>query len=305
MVRGGIVESRHHGRVVALDAAGAVVLAVGDVNAPLLPRSSLKPLQATGMVDAGLDVPLDCLALACASHSGQPRHVSVVRRLLSSAGLDEAALDNTSDMPIDAGVRRSMTRAGMGKDRLHQNCSGKHAAMLATCVAAGWPTEGYRSPEHPVQTAIADAVSRLAGEPIAGVTVDGCGAPVFALSLLGLARAFAAVATSPETTAAGRCADAMRADPWLVGGTGRDVTELMTALPGLIAKEGAEGVYAVALPDGRAVAVKVDDGASRARLPAVVASLRRLGVDDPALARWETSAVLGHGEPAGEVRAVL
>jgi L-asparaginase II len=176
------------------------------------------------------------------------------------------------------------------------NCSGKHAAMLATCVAAGWPTQGYRDPSHPLQQSLRATVEELTGDRVAATVVDGCGAPLFAVSLTGLARAFSRL---------GRPAAAMRSHPFLVGGEGRDVTALMSGVPGLVAKDGAEGVYAAGFDDGRAVAVKIDDGGARARMPVVVAALRLLDVDEAALYELATVAVLGHGDRVGEVRALL
>ena len=303
VVRNGVVESRHHGSVLAVDAAGTRVIAVGDVDAPIFPRSSMKPLQAVGMLRAGWSPPDDeQVALACASHSGEPMHVAVVRRTLAAAGLDETALDNTPDLPLNVAAAREIVRAGGGPTPLLQNCSGKHAAMLATCVAVGAPTVGYRAADHPVQVAIRRAVEDLAGEPVSAVAVDGCGAPLFAISLTGLARAFTRIATSAPGSAEHRVAAAMRARPVLVGGTGRDVTALMQAVDGLIAKDGAEGVYAAATADGRAVALKVDDGAGRARAPIMVAALRRIAVDAAGLDAVGTVPVLGHGEPVGLVR---
>jgi L-asparaginase II len=298
VVRNGFVESRHHGRVVALNVDGSVAFAVGDVEAPMFPRSSIKPVQATAMLDAGWQ-PDDAaqIALACASHSGEDAHVAVVRRILASAGLDVSALQNTPDLPLNDTAARAVLRAGGDKDALHQNCSGKHAAMLATCVANGWPTDTYREPQHPLQQAIRRTVERLAGEPVAAEAVDGCGAPLFAISLVGLARAFAGLTD-------GVVGDAMRAHPDLIGGTGRDVSALMRDIPGLIAKDGAEGVYAAALSDGLAVAVKIDDGAGRARRVVLAWALEQLGVDPSATAALRDVPVLGHGERVGFVRNV-
>ena len=271
----------------------------------MLPRSSAKPLQAVGMVRAGLEVDDEQLAVVCASHSGTPRHVEVVRGLLSRAGLDETDLDNTPGMPIDGETRRAMIRAGEGPSRIAQNCSGKHAGMLATCVAAGWPTAGYRDSAHPLQRSLRGTIEDLTGDTVTASVVDGCGAALFAVTLLGLARSFARLATAPGGSPEHRCANAMRAHPDLVGGAGRDVTALISALPGLIAKDGAEGVYAAALADGRAVAVKIDDGAERARLPVLVAAMRALDVHAPVLDELATTPVLGHGKPVGETRATF
>jgi L-asparaginase II len=269
----------------------------------MLPRSSAKPLQAAGMLRAGLQVDDEELAVVCASHSGEPRHIEVVRRLLTGAGLDESALDNTPGMPIDGEARRAMIRAGDGPSRIAQNCSGKHAGMLATCVAADWPSAGYRDADHPLQRSLRATIEGLTGDVVTASVVDGCGAALFAVTLSGLARSFARLATAPEGTAEQRCFAAMRAHPGLVGGKGRDVTTLISEVPGLIAKDGAEGVFAVALSDGRAVALKIDDGGERARLPVLVAALRVLGVQSPALDELGTVPVLGHGDPVGEVRA--
>jgi L-asparaginase II len=305
VTRNGVVECAHHGSVVALAADGSVVLSAGDVESPILPRSSLKPLQATGMLRAGLDVPGEQLALVCASHSGEPEHLDVVRRLLAGAGLTEADLDNTPGWPLSGAARTEWQCAGRPQTSLTQNCSGKHAGMVAACVAAGWPTQGYRSPDHPLQQLLRSTVEDLTGEKGGAIVVDGCGAPNFATSLVGLARGFATLATSAPDVDEGRCAEAMRGHPQLVGGTGRDVTRLMSGVPGLIAKDGAEGVYAGAMPDGRAFAVKIDDGAGRARTPVAVAALRALGVAAPVLDELETGTVLGHGQPVGEVSALI
>ena len=299
VVRNGFVESRHHGRVVALNADGSTAFAIGAVEAPMFPRSSVKPLQASALLEAGWRPGDDAeIALACASHSGEDVHLDVVRRILASAGLDARDLQNTPALPLSEDAARALIRAGGDKDSLHQNCSGKHAAMLATCVAGGWPTDTYLEPGHPVQRAIRATIEKLTGDPAGATAVDGCGAPLFATSLVGLARAFAALATT-------RVADTMRAHPDLVGGTGRDVTAAMREIPGLMAKDGAEGVYAAALPDGRAVAVKIDDGGGRARGPVLARALELLGVDADATQSLRDVPVLGHGVPVGAVRAVF
>lgn len=268
LVRSGFVESVHHGSVVVTAPDGTVRAAVGDVAEPVYPRSSNKPLQALGMLRAGLDVADDDLALTCASHSGEPEHVERALTLLEKAGLDEDALQCPPDTPRGepAGERR---RAAM-------NCSGKHAGMLAACVSAGWPTATYTDPGHPLQVLIAETVSGMTGESIAWTGVDGCGAPLLAYSLTGLARAFGRLVTADAGDPA-RVAGAMRAHPWLVAGTGREDTVLMNAVPGLLMKGGAEGVHAFALGDGTAVALKIADGNARAREPILVEALRLLG----------------------------
>jgi L-asparaginase II len=305
VVRSGFVEGHHRGSVIAPDAGGDPVLAVGEPDRPVFPRSSNKPMQAVGMLEAGLDLDGELLALACASHSGEAFHLDGVRRILAAAGLTEGALQTPPEYPVDEAEKLSYAAAGGGPTPLAMNCSGKHAAMLATCVANGWPTSTYADPDHPLQRGLRATVERLAGEPVAAVGVDGCGAPLFALTLTGLARAFAAIATAPAGTPEHRVATAIRAHPEWLGGTRRDVTRLIAGVPGLIAKDGAEGVYAAALPDGRVAALKVDDGGQRARPPVMVAALRALGVGAPVLDELAEAALLGGGEPVGAVRCVL
>jgi L-asparaginase II len=300
VVRSGFVESRHHGSVVVLDANGAVRDAVGDVTDPMFPRSSNKPLQTVGMLRAGL-VPADeaDLALISGSHYAEDFHVRRVRAMLAAAGLDATALRCPDALPLGADDQAAVLRSGGGPEPVFMNCSGKHAGMVATCVAAGWPLESYPEPKHLLQVALADAVAELVGEPIAATGVDGCGAPVFALSLTGLARAFLRLVDAAPGTPERRVADAMRAHPALVAGTGVADTVLMAAVPGLLAKGGAEGVVAVAMPGAGAVALKISDGAMRARQPVLTSALRRLDVPVPVI----EEPVLGGGRPVGEVRA--
>jgi L-asparaginase II len=303
-VRSGFVESAHRASVVATSSDGAHLLALGAVDDPVFPRSSNKPLQTVAMVRSGLRMPAEHLALASASHSGEDFHVSGVRAMLASAGLSEADLQNTPDYPVDEQSREAVIRAGGRKLPITQNCSGKHAAMLATCVVNGWDTATYREPQHPLQQAIAQTLSELTGDPIGAVAVDGCGAPVMAVTLAGLARSFGRLASAQPGTAEAEVADAIRAHPDYLGGTGRDVTALIAQTPGLVAKDGAESVYAVGLADGRGVALKVADGYPRAKPVILAAVLRRLGVESGALAQLESSPVLGHGEPVGAIVAV-
>ncbi|MDP3712974.1 MAG: asparaginase [Mycobacteriales bacterium] len=299
VVRSGWVESTHTGSVLAVRADGTVALALGDVTTPVFPRSSNKPLQAVGMLVLGWDPADDELALATASHSGEEQHLEVVRRTLASAGLPESALACPPSLPLHEPSAHALLARGEHATPLTMNCSGKHAAMLATCALHGWPTDGYLAPDHPLQAALVAAVERQAGERVEHVAVDGCGAPQHALTLTGLARAFGRLA-SGDGDAQARTAAAMRAHPGLVGGTDRDVTQLMEHVPGLVAKDGAEAVFAAGLPDGSAVAVKIADGGGRGRTPVLVAGLRALGVTD--LDRWASSPVLGGGRPVGEAR---
>jgi L-asparaginase II len=312
VVRSGFAESRHRGAIAVVDAGGAtLLLQAGLVDVPMFPRSSNKPMQAAAMLRCGLGLTGNLLALAAASHSGEDFHVAGVRDILAGAGLTPAALQCPPDLPLDEAAQRRLLRGGGEPDRLHMNCSGKHAAMLATCVAAGWPTASYTEPDHPLQAEIRAAIERLAAEPVTAVGVDGCGAPLFAISLTGLARAFGALVRAEPGSPERRVADAMRAHPAWTSGSTRPERILMAAVPGLLLKSGAQGVEALALADGRAAAFKIDDGAREARTAVTVALLRALGVgaepgtDTGALAALARPPVLGGGRVVGEIRATL
>ncbi|MCX2926331.1 asparaginase [Streptomyces sp. NEAU-W12] len=302
LIRGDVIEGVHYGSVVVLAADGSVELQIGDVEAAFYPRSALKPVQAVALLRAGLPLDGDLLALAAASHSGEERHLSGTRRILELAGLAENDLRNVTDLPFDPVVREDWIRAGRLPSRLAQNCSGKHAAMLYTARLNGWSLDDYLDPAHPLQQAIAEVVEDLTGQSVARVTVDGCGAPLFSVSLHGLARAAARITTAPPGTPEARVADAMREHAEMVSGSGRDVAALMRAVPGLLAKDGFEGVQIAALPDGRAVAVKIADGADRARVPVAAAALARCGVDPAALAEFAGAPLLGGGAVVGSIR---
>lgn len=313
VIRSGRTESWHRGSLVVLDARGCVLLSAGVVDQPMFPRSSNKPMQAAAMLGCGLDLPDDrLLALAAASHSGEEFHIEGVREILGGAGLAESDLQCPPDLPLDDEAKAELLRVGGKRDRVYMNCSGKHAAMLTTCVAAGWPTASYRDPEHPLQHRIKATIERLAAEPVTAIGVDGCGAPLMALSLAGLARAFAAIPQSSDGSAELQVADAMRAYPAWMSGTRRYEAALMNAVPGMLMKPGADGVCAFALADGRAAAVKIDDGAQRAVAPVMAALLRQLiaadagaGVDLDVLEGLASGPVLGGGQPVGEIRPIL
>jgi L-asparaginase II len=308
IVRSGFVEGHHYGSVVALDRDGSPEWAVGATETPVLPRSCNKPIQALSMVRLGLDLSPELLALACASHSGEDFHVAGARQILASVGLGESALQTPADYPLDDATRDALIRAGGERSPILMNCSGKHSAMLATCVINGWDIADYRDPGHPLQKAIADTFAELTGEPVEAVAVDGCGAPLLSASLVGLARAFRTLAVA-EDGPERRVADAIRQHPAYVSGSQRDERALLTAIPGAIGKAGAESCYAVALPDGRAFALKTDDGAARVRPVLMAEALRRAGVlDEPgvdaeAVRRTGVVELLGGGAPVGEIRA--
>jgi L-asparaginase II len=301
VVRDGLVESVHHGRVAVTGPDGTLLASLGDAGAPVYPRSSNKPLQAVGLVRAGLDLDGELLALVCASHSGEAFHREGAAEILHRAGLDESALQDPADWPLDEVAKEELIRAGGAPSRLAMNCSGKHAGMLLTSVLTGADPATYLEPAHPVQRAVTDALADLAGEPPQGPAVDGCGAPLWALPLTGLARAFGRLAASTDPLEQ-RVADAVRAHPAYVSGTRRDERALHEGLPGVVAKAGAESVYAVGLPDGRGVALKIDDGSARGRAVAMAGILLRLGLDADVLHQQASVAVLGGGRPVGEVR---
>jgi L-asparaginase II len=308
IVRSGFVEGHHRGSVVAVDPVGDVIWSLGDVAGPIFPRSCNKPLQAAAMLRCGLELSGDLLALAGASHSGEPFHLDGVRRILASVGLDESALQTPPDYPLDDAAMRAMIRAGGDKQPVAMNCSGKHAAMLATCVVNGWPTETYRDPTHPLQQRIAATFQELTGEPVEAEGVDGCGAPLLSTSLIGLARGFSALVSAPNGSPERAVVDAFSQYPEFSSGTTRDEAVLMRAIPGSLGKAGAEACYAVALPDGRAIALKIDDGHQRARPVVMAAALRRLGVhqeagvDGAAVLSTGAAPVLGGGRQVGELR---
>jgi L-asparaginase II len=305
VVRSGFVEGHHYGSVVALDPAGCVLWSVGDVQSTMLPRSSNKPMQAAAMLRHGLDLPTELVALAASSHSGEDFHLAGVRRILACAGLDESALQTPPDLPLEEWVREQALRRGESASPLQMNCSGKHAAMLATCVVNGWDVASYLDPEHPLQVAIRARLEHLTGVPVTTTAVDGCGAPLLSSTLTGLAEAFRRLALAEPDTPEGRVAAAYRQHPELASGTRRDEARLLRALPGAIGKAGAEACYAVALPDGHAVALKIDDGGARGGPVVMAAALRRLGVADPVLDELGLPAVLGGGRRVGAVRPVL
>ncbi len=301
--RSGFLESVHRGALVVLAADGSVSFTAGDVDRPVLPRSSNKPVQATALLAAGWSPRSDEeLAIGAGSHNGEDRHREVVAGMLSAVGLGPDDLGCPPALPQHEPTKAAWLVDGRTPERLAMNCSGKHAAMLSACVAAGWPTESYLERDHPLQQAIESRLGEAAGEKVSAVVVDGCGAPQHALSLTGLARGVLSLVEAPEGSRDRSVADAMRAHPWLVAGTGREDTELMSAVPGLLTKVGADGVHVAALPGAGAVAYKLDDGGDRGRMPTLSAGLQRLGVSAEVLAPWLLTPVIGGDDVVGEVR---
>ena len=301
VVRNGFVESVHRGRVAITNPDGSLASSVGADFAPMYPRSANKPLQAVGMLRAGLDLDGELLALVCASHSGESFHLDGVRRILAMSGLDESALQMPAEWPLDQHAREDAIRNGTAKSSLAMNCSGKHAGMIRTTVLNGGDVATYRDPDHPTQLAIVQAIDDLAHEQAINLAIDGCGAPLYAISLYALAGAFGRIASASEGDEH-RVATAIRSHPEYVSGTHRDELELHRAIPGLMAKAGAESVYAVGLPDGRGVAIKISDGNPRAHPVAMAGVLKRLGFDHETLDTHASGPVLGAGERVGEIR---
>ncbi len=293
VTRSGFVESIHRGAVCVIDAEGETVLAAGNIGRPILPRSAIKPLQAIPFIEDGAaDVWRSAgeeLALACASHSGDPVHMRTARAWLHRLGLPEAVLACGPHLPLGHMSAVRMEAAGEAPSRLHNNCCGKHLAMIATALHNGQPLEGYARPDHPVQQRIRETLGEMTDADLsdAAVAVDGCGVPCWAIPLEAIARAFARFGDTrgmpvPRQSAIRRLKVAMVSHPEHVAGSDRFDTALIRRKGnGLIAKTGAEGVYAAALPYfGLGVALKIDDGARRAAEVAMAAVLRYLELLD-------------------------
>jgi len=311
VVRSGFVESRHSGSAIVIDQHAEVIRSIGDVQAPIFPRSCLKPLQAIAVMNAGVPLRGIAAVLATASHVGTARHVSVVRSMLAQAGLTEDALQCPADWPMDDDAKAEVIRDNGGRSPVYMNCSGKHAALLLACVQNGWPVDTYLDPSHPLQQQVKDVVERFCGERPALTGVDGCGAPLFAVSLSGLARGIARVRTSSSTSPfaiyrnAGLLCEAVLENGWGIQGPGKPNTVVIERL-GVFAKGGAEGVMVMSAPDGTTVALKMLDGGMRA---STIVALRLLA-DAGAIASADVEniapelglEVFGGGRVVGEVR---
>ncbi|WP_348787800.1 asparaginase [Leifsonia sp. NPDC080035] len=310
--RSGFVESRHVGSAVVLGQDGEIVRSLGAPEAPVFPRSTMKPFQAVAIMGAGVTLEGASAVLATASHAGTPAHLSVVRKLLAQAQVGEDALRCPADWPLDSAARDEVIRAGSQKAPVFMNCSGKHAAMLLACRVNGWPLESYLDPQHPLQHHIRDTVERLTGEKVVATGVDGCGAPVHAMSLLALARGIQRIATASDASPfalfrnAAILKNAVLADGWAIDGPRRANTVVIDEL-GVFAKGGAEGVMVMAAPNGTTVTLKMLDGSLRAATIVALSLLADAGaVDRSAVADVAPKldlAVLGRGEPVGEIRA--
>ena len=296
VVRNEMVESIHNGHLLILDSSGNDLLKLGDVDELIYPRSAVKSLQASAMLRAGLKLTGPQLALACASHAGSQAHLDVALSILRSAGVDENALRNTPDKPLDPKERAAW--GDKAPTSLAANCSGKHSAMVATCVANGWDLESYKKPDHPLQRAIASEFEKLSGEKITKVGVDGCGAALFAISLRALANAVRNLTLSNEPIHQ-EVVNACRNNPVMVSGIGRLPTLLMQKVSGLFVKDGAEGVMIMSTPKGEVIVWKMSDGSQRGNSPLSIATLSHLGIS----VDLERENVMGDGQVVGEIRA--
>jgi L-asparaginase II len=276
VLRGNLVESRHRGAVAVADADGATLVALGDVAAPIFPRSAVKALQALPLVESGAagryGLGDEELALACASHSGEPAHVAGVERMLAKASLTPSALSCGSHWPLSQAAAIALARTG-APSALHNNCSGKHAGFLCLACSLGVDHADYWRPGHPVQREVRAVLEGLSGATLTAEScaIDGCSVPTWAIPLHNLALAFARFDTghglAPERAkAAARLRQACAKKPWYVAGTGRFCTDLMQLFGERVyLKTGAEGVCCGALPErGLGIAIKCDDGAGRA-----------------------------------------
>jgi L-asparaginase II len=297
-VRDGVVESTHRGYLLALNSDGSIHRQLGDVDALVFPRSTIKSIQASAMVRHGLDLEPRLLALSASSHSGAQIHLDGVREILKLAGLDESALQCSLDRPLGDAERKEW--GDRDPSRITMNCSGKHAAMLLTCVKNGWPVENYLDPSHPLQLACKAELEALAGESITLTSTDGCGAPLFLLSVAGLARSIRAITISTDPIHQS-VIDACRTHPLMVAGVGRLTTEMMQNVPGLFMKDGAEAVEVASLADGRTFVFKVSDGSLRPFRTLTHACLKSFGVDSP----FEPEKVMGGPRVIGTIRATF
>lgn len=307
--RSGFIESRHVGAAVVLAADGSVVTELGDITSPIFPRSTLKPFQALASMKAGVPLRGPQVALATASHVGSTRHMDVVRTMLDAAGVTEEHLQCPADWPQDEAARNELVLSGKGRQRIAFNCSGKHAAFLWACTENGWDTDTYLEASHPLQQSIASVIEEYTGETVAAWGVDGCGAPVGAVSLTGLARGIGRIAKAPADkhadARAATIATAMLDYPWAVHGEGKENSVVMEDL-GIIAKSGAEGVLVLSARTGATLALKVLDGNSRAATLVGLTLFAATGAIDaervgPVLEKV-VSPILGGGRSVGSLR---
>jgi L-asparaginase II len=320
VIRGGLVESIHYGEVAVCDATGGLRAWAGDPGRVVYWRSSAKPIQALSVVQSGaadqFGFTADELAICCGSHFGSAAHVATVLSILAKLGLEESALQCGTHEPVDTAERNRLIRAGLAPTPAHNNCSGKHAGMLATTMAVEADVSRYLEPSEPAQQMILRNMSVLSAVAPHGILLgtDGCGAPIHGMSLQAMATAFARFMRPDEVpadvrVAAGRCVAAMAAAPVMVNGEGTFTSDLLeVAAARVTLKGGAEGLFVVGLDDGRGVAIRTVDGSHRGHGAAVLRVLRLLGALEPdmaeALAKYECETLRNcRGEAVGEIRA--
>ena len=298
LVRNGLVESVHSGHLVMLNSDGSIYKSKGAVEMPIFPRSTVKSFQASAMVRSGLKLEPRLLALVASSHSGAKVHQDGVLEILALHNLSESDLQNMLDKPLGTAEREAW--GDRAPTRLAMNCSGKHAGMLATCVINGWDIKTYLEQSHPLQQAVLKEIEACTSESVANKTFDGCGAPLFAISTMGLARAIHKITTSSDPVHQEVLA-AHYLFPEMIGGEGRLNTRMMQAIPGLMMKDGMEAVLVSSLRDGRTLVMKISDG-----------SLRAAGlIAQAAFAEWDVNTtdesvkILGGSEVVGGIRATL
>jgi len=298
VTRGGVIESLHLGHLIILNSDGTTYLSKGSPELAFYPRSAVKSLQASAMLKAGLTVSDEELAIVCASHSGNQIHIDLVSKMLADRGIPLSAMQNASDKPL--GEKEKITWGDKAGTQLTQNCSGKHAGMLITCQQNGWDLGTYLEMGHPLQIAIKNEIELLAGEKVSTSTFDGCGAPLFAISLIGLAKTFSTLVKSNDLVYK-QIVTACTKYPELVAGEGRLTTRMMRAVPGLFMKEGAEGIQVCALSNGRVIAIKIIDGSWRPVAPIIMEVFKRWGVLMPD----ESVKIYGGASVIGEVIAKI
>lgn len=297
LFRDGLVESLHSGIVAVVDAAGKLLLEVGNSQAIVYPRSTLKPLQTIAVLNTGVDLTPVEIVLTTASHCGSLEHRDAVQGFLERQGLDSINLQCPLDWPLGAHERAEMQQSAGAPNRVAMNCSGKHAGFLAATQHAGYSLENYLEPTHPLQKDILGTIEEWSHEKVAVSSTDGCGAPLHALSVAGLARAIAQVANG-HTPHARHLVEAVSAHPWAIDGRGRANTLTIEKIGG-IAKIGAEGLVVIGTPEGVAVAVKIIDGSMRATTPVALEALVQVGAIEPAI-RDDLVATLGEPVMGGD-----
>jgi L-asparaginase II len=316
VTRGGITESQHHGAFAIADAAGKVVLSLGDITSPIFPRSAIKAFQCVPVIESGAAAHFGLndeeIALCCSSHNGEPEHVRVAASLLAKCGCKEGDYECGSHWPSSAEAARDLARLGEKPRDIHNNCSGKHAGMLATARQLHVDTHGYVNPTHPVQKAVASALERYCDVDLSqtAMGIDGCSVPTWAIPLKNLAMGFARLAR-PEDAIGARIIAAARQHPFLIAGSKRFDTEVMTAVPRVFLKVGAEGVYCGCIPHaGLGFALKCDDGATRGAEAAIAAALLKLDcwtVDERKTFQEQAHVTLRNWKKkvVGEIRAAV